>query len=205
MIDSDHPVYERPGFLTTKDRDFLEGPPEDINDHAQKRRRIRQRTRSAFRDFSLVFENLPDKDRELIFEELADPEGLDHMVREESQDGGLTSDLSNLIAFICMGISDHTPARLVPNKGHRFDWFEGVVREGFEKAYHRLGYVVWHVDFDVSSADEELMAALKKEVKSRAASGVEPSSEKVKGLIDAGEIDRDALRQFLVAELDAEE
>lgn len=201
MIDSENPVYERPGFLTTKDRDFLEDPPEDINDHAEKRRRIRQRTRSAFRDFSLVFKNLPDRDRELLFEEFANPEGLNHLARSERGDGGLTGDIADLLAFICMGIADHTNVREVPDKGHRFDWFESVVRQGFKKAYDRLGYVLWRVEFEIESADGKRMADAKRQIRSRAGPGWVPSSDMVKGLIDAGEIDPENLGDFLADEL----
>lgn len=205
MTDTETVGYARPGFLTNKDREYLQnGPPDDINDYSEKRRRIRQRTRSAFRDFSLVFEELPDKDRKMIFEEVSNPYGFDHLIGKNREGRDLITDLSNLIAFICMGIADHTRVREIPDKGHRFDWFEGVLREGFEKAYSRLGYVLGYVDFEITSADAERMAEEKRYVKSLARSGTVPASDKVKALIDSGEIDPENLREFLVDELDDE-
>lgn len=62
------------GFLTPADREFLRGEKEFSGDNAkqmryQRRRSIRDRTRDAFRDFSLLFETLDDDELETIAEQ----------------------------------------------------------------------------------------------------------------------------------------
>lgn len=58
-----------PGFLTEKDRKFLRGEIEYESKQGRYARRqsIRERTRSAFADFSLLHEHLPDDEYEKIF------------------------------------------------------------------------------------------------------------------------------------------
>jgi hypothetical protein len=201
-IDDDKNVYDRPGFLTTGDREFLEDTPEDIDNHAEKRRRIRQRTRSAFRDFTKLYENLPEKDREMIFEEFEPPRSMSQVVGSESRDGDdLNGDLANTLGFICLGLAGHSEPRTVPDEGHRVDWFEAVLREAFERSYSRLGLTFFQMSMEINSGDRELLENLADEIGQNAASEIEPNSEKVKYLIDAGEIDRDNLREFLAEEL----
>jgi len=57
------------GFLTEKDRQFLRGEIEYESKQGRYSRRqsIRERTRSAFADFSLLHEHLPDDEYEKIF------------------------------------------------------------------------------------------------------------------------------------------
>lgn len=70
------------GFLSDHDREFLAGEVDygdgdkEQNRKNQKRYRIRQNARQAYRDFHTLFNCLDEEDRELVFENVADDQEL---------------------------------------------------------------------------------------------------------------------------------
>lgn len=82
------------GILTPSDRAALRGDA-DLDPEAARhaRYRIRERVKRAFDDLSFLFSRLPDRDRELIFEEV---------VREP----GTGEPLHELLEFVFLGVYD---------------------------------------------------------------------------------------------------
>lgn len=84
------------GFLSKRDRKYLLGETDIESKSARERnvrRSIRERTRSAFIDFTLMMDELEDKDREQIFD------GDD--MADEFDEG-----LADTIAFLFAGITN---------------------------------------------------------------------------------------------------
>ena len=67
-------MADQPGFLTATDRAFLRGEVEYDSKQGryERRRSIRDRTRGAFRDFTRLYTELDETERETIFEPIAD-------------------------------------------------------------------------------------------------------------------------------------
>jgi len=120
---SDREEYElttspdRPrGVLTPSDREFLLGRKTDYTEHSkkQKRNRIRRRLRNAILDFTILFEELEDRDRETVF----NPEDE---AREE-----YTKGITNMLGFLHLGtMGYYTP-------------FKHMLAEGVNKAEQKL-------------------------------------------------------------------
>ncbi|WP_114575550.1 hypothetical protein [Saliphagus sp. LR7] len=74
------------GILTPSDRAYLRGEhePGSVQSERNTRGRIRERVFESLRDFELLIEHLPERDRELVFEkrleELDGPEAFDALV-----------------------------------------------------------------------------------------------------------------------------
>lgn len=122
---------DRPrGILTPTDRDFLLGRKTDYTDHSkkQKRNRIRRRLQNAILDFSILFECLERRDRNIVF----DPDDDD---RE-----ALTRGITDALAFFHLGtMGYYTP-------------FKDMLSEGVGKAEQRLAgssYRMVNVEFNV--------------------------------------------------------
>jgi hypothetical protein len=122
---------DRPrGILTPSDRDFLLGRKTDYTEHSmkQKRNRIRRRVRNAILDFSILFANLEERDRETVF----DPDDEDR----EAYTRGIT----DMLAFLHLGtMGYYTP-------------FKDMLAEGVRKAEQRLAgsdYRMVNVEFNV--------------------------------------------------------
>ncbi|MGB9965684.1 hypothetical protein [Halobacterium sp. CBA1126] len=122
---------DRPrGILTPSDREFLLGQKTDYTEHSkkQKRNRIRRRLRNAILDFSIIFEHLEERDREMVF----DP---DDDARE-----AYTRGITNMLGFLHLG----TMGYYVP--------FKHMLAEGVNKAEQRLAgsdYRMVNVEFNV--------------------------------------------------------
>lgn len=122
---------DRPrGILTPSDREFLLGQKTDYTEHSkkQKRNRIRRRLRNAILDFSIIFEHLEERDREMVF----DP---DDEARE-----AYTRGITNMLGFLHLG----TMGYYVP--------FKHMLAEGVNKAEQRLAgsdYRMVNVEFNV--------------------------------------------------------
>ncbi|MFB6219833.1 MAG: hypothetical protein ABEH90_00210 [Halolamina sp.] len=86
------------GILSSADRAYLRGETEyaSVQSERNTRGRIRDRTFQAVRDFELLVEALPERDRKLVFEkrfgELAGPEAFDALV--------------SALAFLYTGVDD---------------------------------------------------------------------------------------------------
>ncbi|MFC4988754.1 hypothetical protein [Saliphagus infecundisoli] len=74
------------GILTPSDRAYLRGEyePGSVQSERNTRERIRERVFESLRDFELLIEHLPERDRGLVFEkrleELDGPEAFDALV-----------------------------------------------------------------------------------------------------------------------------
>lgn len=118
------------GILTPSDREFLLERKTDYTEHSrkQKRNRIRRRVRNAILDFTILFDYLEDRDRELVFNPDAEH-------REE-----YTRGITNMLAFLHLGtMGYHTP-------------FKDMLAQGVNKAEQELAgsdYRMVTVDFDV--------------------------------------------------------
>jgi len=74
-------------ILTPKQREYLKnGPDEDMTEAAERamRSRIRERVEAGLRDFSILFEEWPEEEREKVFSNL----------RDDGLDGGVTDMLA---------------------------------------------------------------------------------------------------------------
>lgn len=92
------------GFLTERDRKFLLGEKEYTGKNAkqlryQTRRAIRERTRAAFRDFSLLYDALDEEERNKIFNITNKPFDLDAGITPETRDG-----LIDMFAFLYLSL-----------------------------------------------------------------------------------------------------
>lgn len=70
------------GFLTEVDREYLRGEKEYTGDNAkqmryQRRQSIRERTANAFRDFALLYLDLPAEEHEKVLKTIREREGYD--------------------------------------------------------------------------------------------------------------------------------
>ncbi|MFC6939235.1 hypothetical protein ACFQE8_04555 [Salinirubellus sp. GCM10025818] len=132
--DDDHGLTFSPdrsrGILTPSDREFLLGRKTDYTEHSrkQKRNRIRRRVRNAVLDFTILFDYLEDRDRELVFNPDADH-------REE-----YTRGITNMLAFLHLGtMGYYTP-------------FKHMLGEGVNRAEQELAgsdYRMVSVEFNV--------------------------------------------------------
>jgi hypothetical protein len=197
--------YDRPGFLTKKDRQFLR---EDVDDvaNAEKRRRIRQRTKSAFLDFALLFEELSANDRAMIFEEY-DDQKVGNPLADDFDEPDLHDGVVSAMAFICLGLADHWPPRRVtaghkPPSGDYVRKFNSAVREALSEAYPRLGLALQGMDIDIVSMNQSDVEALKEEIKTGRR---EVTPDDVRLLYEAGDISRDRLEELARDELVDEE
>lgn len=94
MSGGDNPV----GILTTTDRELLASDEEmtDNADNVQKRYRLRNRVRQAIVDFGLLYKQLPEHDRELIFSPTGDTE----------RDRDFAEGLFEMLMFVYEGMLD---------------------------------------------------------------------------------------------------
>jgi len=118
------------GILTPSDREFLLGRKTDYTEHSrkQKRNRIRRRVRNAILDFTILFDYLEERDRELVFNPDAEH-------REE-----YTRGITNVLAFLHLGtMGYYTP-------------FKHMLAEGVNRAEQELAgsdYRMVSVEFNV--------------------------------------------------------
>jgi succinate dehydrogenase flavin-adding protein (antitoxin of CptAB toxin-antitoxin module) len=118
------------GILTPSDREFLLGRKTDYTEHSrkQKRNRIRQRVRNAILDFTILFDYLEERDRELVF-------NPDDEHREE-----YTRGITNMLAFLHLGtMGYYTP-------------FKHMLAQGVNRAEQELAgsdYRMVSVEFNV--------------------------------------------------------
>ena len=118
------------GVLTQSDREFLLGRKSDYTEQSrrQKRSRIRRRVRNAILDFSILFEHLDDRDRQMVF----DPD-------DEDRDA-YTRGMTDMLAFLHLGtMGYYTP-------------FKHMLAEGVNRAEQALtgsDYRLVNVEFNV--------------------------------------------------------
>ncbi len=118
------------GVLTQSDREFLLGRKSDYTEQSrrQKRSRIRRRVRNAILDFSILFEHLDERDRQMVF----DPD-------DEHRDA-YTRGMTDMLAFLHLGtMGYYTP-------------FKHMLAEGVNRAEQALtgsDYRLVNVEFNV--------------------------------------------------------
>lgn len=191
-LDEQHYSYEKPGFLTKGDREFLFEDDREDSENAEKRRRIRQRTISAFQDFALLFERLSEKDRRMIFEEMA----------ERAENEPTMNELEDTIALVCLGVGETSTIKTERLNSHRIPLFEQLMAEGIMKAYARLGLILEDLDFEVTSWDEESIEHLKAKILHEPDADVNLiSASVIQSLAYAGEVDQSKLNEFIREEL----
>jgi hypothetical protein len=170
------------GFLTKKDRQFLRGELEYEREESaiHKRADIRERTRNALLDFTLLFQELDPKDREQIFE--------DH-------DYSLRRGMIDVIAFIAVGLSDDID---YDGDGHRIRTFERILDMAFGRAYRELDLLFDDFSLAINSFDQSAVDTLKEMVHS----DKPPAPDRVKLLLETDQVDFDKLHEFLREEVD---
>lgn len=118
------------GILTQSDREFLLGRKSDYTEQSrrQKRSRIRRRVKNAILDFSILFDHLDGRDREMVF----DP--------DDEYRGEYTRGITNMLAFLHLGtMGYYTP-------------FKHMLAEGVNRAEQELAgsdYRMVTVEFNV--------------------------------------------------------
>jgi hypothetical protein len=119
------------GFLTGADRDFLNGEKEYTGKHAKqnrykRREGIAKRTRAAFEDFALLYDQLDETERNRIFD-VEPPAG------HPMPTTGLFGDLIDTIAFLYLGLEGELNSPVTLNRAFSVP-FERVARAGVRKA-----------------------------------------------------------------------
>lgn len=115
------------GFLTTTDREFLRGEKEynTKQQRYQRRQAIRERTRAAFRDFSLLYETVDKAERERIFCITGDPLDTDGGLERDTRDG-----LVDTLAFLYLsleGVEGDAPPWITPGVPRFHDILESAI------------------------------------------------------------------------------
>lgn len=124
-------MSDEKGFLTDTDREFLRGEKEYSGENAkqmryQRRRAIRDRTRGAFRDFSLLFETLDEKERNKIFDVGDDVEDLEAL-------NEFRESLASTISFIYLSLEGEAGSDAIWRRSFRTP-FEVILNKGVSKA-----------------------------------------------------------------------
>lgn len=153
-------------LLTDRQREYLQGETPPSNE-SQMRSRIRERVYHGLRDGSILFDELPTKDRKKIFrqwEHERDDEIRDDVVSETGHTtemtpllkGDFNIRLSNLIALIYLG-SEETA----------IDDFESLVESAVQKAAKEKGKYIsefnLEIEFTQQSRGEMVFEALKED------------------------------------------
>lgn len=149
------------GFLTATDRKFLRGEKEYNSKQGRydRRRAIRERTRQAFRDFTLLYEELNQDERRKVFDIIAAGtyhpnlrEDFDEDPPEEIKEAQeFRSGLFSTLAFMYLGVWETA----VPFG----DLVEGAV---FQSERKHLGR---YVDVSFSVEEKEPMGAIESAIK----------------------------------------
>lgn len=119
------------GFLTQTDREFLRGEKEYTGDNAkqmryQRRRAIRERTRAAFQDFSLLFETLDKSERDKIFD--VGKDSMDHDALTDFRES-----LASTIAFIYLSLEGEAGSGPIWDRSFRTP-FKAILNKAVSKA-----------------------------------------------------------------------
>lgn len=124
------------GFLTGADRDFLNGEKEYTGKHAKqnrykRREGIAKRTRAAFADFALLYDQLDESERNRIFD-VGGREGMGVPTPER----GLYADLVNTVAFLYLALEGEHDSSTTTDRWFSVP-FERVLKQGVKSAEQR--------------------------------------------------------------------
>lgn len=124
------------GFLTDRDRKFLRGEKEYTGENAkqmryQARRAIRERTRAAFRDFSLLYATLNENERKKIFNIVDDPLDVDGGLSHETMDG-----ITDTLAFLYLSLTGEVGEEFSRLTQPGVPDFESALEQAISQAEH---------------------------------------------------------------------
>jgi len=124
------------GFLTERDRKFLRGEKEYTGENAkqmryQARRAIRERTRAAFRDFSLLYATLDENERKTIFNVADDPLDVDGGLSHETRDG-----ITDTLAFLYLSLTGEVGEEFSRLTQPGVPEFESALEQAISQAEH---------------------------------------------------------------------
>jgi len=120
--------------LTGADRDFLNGEKEYTGKHAKqnrykRREGIAKRTRAAFEDFALLYDQLDETERNRIFD-------VEPSCGRPMPNQGLFGDLIDTIAFLYLGLEGELHSPVTANRAFSVP-FERVIQSGIRKGEKR--------------------------------------------------------------------
>lgn len=124
------------GFLTERDRKFLRGEKEYTGENAkqmryQARRAIRERTRAAFRDFSLLYATLDENERKKIFNVADDPLDVDGGLSRETRDG-----ITDTLGFLYLSLTGEVGEEFSRLTQPGVPEFESALEQAISQAEH---------------------------------------------------------------------
>lgn len=153
-------MSEERGFLTRVDRDFLTGEKEYTGENAkqqryERREAIAARTRQAFRDFALLYDELNEHERDRIFDVGVVEEGDGRIVVDDKAVNDLRDSLIGTFAFLYLSLEgelepDSAPHLRTLNAGFGDFVDAGVSKAESERRPHPGAYTI-DVDFSVDA------------------------------------------------------
>lgn len=124
------------GFLTGADRDFLNGEKEYTGKHAKqnrykRREGIAKRTRAAFADFALLYDQLDESERNRIFG-VDQPDNMGVPIPTR----GLYGDIINTVAFLYLALEGEQDSSTTADRWFSVP-FERVLKQGVKSGERR--------------------------------------------------------------------
>jgi hypothetical protein len=122
------------GFLTDRDKQFLRGEKEYSGKNArqmryQVRQTIRERTRAAFRDFSLLYATLDESERKKIFNVTDSPLSTEGGLSRETRDG-----IIDMFAFLYLSLMGEVGEEFGRRMQVGIPEFESILEKAISKA-----------------------------------------------------------------------
>jgi len=179
------------GILTTADREFLKAEPGEFTRQAAhaRRREIRKRTENAIKDFTVLFDELPDEEYTEIFGDLSS--------------GELRPGVRDALSFFYHAtaepnfrnsISDNKPPHRLQGSGE----FDQILGEAYRFALMKHNFLI--ESWDPPTAEGELIDGIG-DVVDRAEEGGELSPGEVYMLLLSGVVDSDTVQSTVREEL----
>lgn len=143
-------------MLTTEDRRWLTGQKEYLGEHAkqqryQRRRDIRERVYNSVLDFTILFEDLDDRERERIFGRVAAGG-----TRWDPPDGEFESGVRDALAFLLrsVGVVDHAGTAGSKRATEATDTvIERLLTDAIVRIGVREGFAVEDVTLEIEAVD----------------------------------------------------
>lgn len=174
-------------MLTTEDRRWLTGEKEYTGDHAkqqryQRRRDIRERVRNSVLDFTILFDDLEEQERERIFDSITSGDEPDRELEDGVRDG---------LAFLLyvVGITDLMDSGTGPNGA---TVAEEMLADAVVRAGSKDGFLVEEVRLEVEATERSADEVIEKVESDEAI-----SPKELQYLLENEMIDMDALRSCL--------
>ena len=179
------------GILTTADREFLEADNDEFSRQAAHARRheIRKRTKNAIKDFTVLFDELPEEEYGEIFGDLSN--------------GELRPGVRDALSFFYHAtaepnfrnsISDNKPPHKLQGSGE----FDQILGEAYRFVLMKHNFLI--ENWDAPTAEGELIDGIG-DVVDRAEEGGELSPGEVYMLLLSGVVDSDTIQSTVREEL----